>query len=244
MMRGLPDEEEVITPSEHVVNEANRLFAILEGAGISYAYDIFEAGGYDVKVDGNFIMQCDPDPGTGEFGNKWFIPSLNSSEELTITLPEDKELLLKALELKRWPSRKYKPLKERIQGKQGILQKSGPKSSEAANFASLGDGYVAWLPQENRGHWFAKPASEREVERVRYVDWRPHGTAPPVTCKGLKMGSMEKDVLCGNNNAFKSHKDLADWFKRDEEITSARNAELDEKIKRCQAALAKMEDVE
>jgi hypothetical protein len=77
-------------------------------------------------------------------------------------------------------------------------------------------------------------------ERVRYVDWRPHRTAPP------RMGSMEKDILC--NKVFKNHKDLADWFKRDEEITStiiaSRNAKLDEKIKRCQAAIAKMEEIE
>lgn len=81
-------------------------------------------------------------------------------------------------------------------------------------------------------------------KEVEYVDWRPRGYAPPVKRVGLRMGSMEKDVLRGNNNVFKSHKDLADWFKRDEEITSARNAELDEKIKRCQAALAKMEGIE
>jgi hypothetical protein len=144
-MIGFPDDE-IITPSEHVVNEANRLFAILEGAGIRYNFDIFEAGGYDVKVDGNFIMQCDPDPGTGEFGNKWFIPSLDSSEELTITLPEDKELLLEALKLKRWPSRKYKPLKERIQRKQGAviykMQSSGPQCHGDHTFVLL-------PPQEN-----------------------------------------------------------------------------------------------
>ncbi len=59
------------------------------------------AGGFDVLLSGNYVMQCDDS--TGEFGAHWFVPSLDPAQEGTFIIPSEEERLLECLKTARWP---------------------------------------------------------------------------------------------------------------------------------------------